>query len=100
MYISKTNPREMNFNRKSNPKIVREIYVNRLHDDFSLPKYKMYFDFENELKFSNLNVSFKYIKRPYHTLKTIFDVNVELASRWKAPKISAVIQDTSFCTGV
>ncbi|CCE26387.1 g364 [Yersinia phage phiR1-37] len=95
MYISRTNEREMNFKRKSNPKTVREIYTNLLHDDFSLPKYKMYFGFENELKFSNVTIMFKYVKRPFHSLQTIFDVNVEMSNRWKSPKVSAVIQDDS-----
>lgn len=96
MYISRTNEREMNFKRKSNPKTVREIYANLLHDDFSLPKYKMYFGFENELNFSNMSVMFKYVKRPFHTLQTIFDVDVEVGNHWKAPKVSVVVQDISF----
>jgi hypothetical protein len=95
MYISRTNENEMNFKRKSSPTTVREIYTNLLYDNFVLSKYKVYCDSENELHFSKkLMVSFKYIKRPYHSLKTLFDVEVE-NNGFRCPKVSAVIIDHS-----
>jgi hypothetical protein len=80
MFISKTNKDEMNFERKYNPISVRKTYTNLLHDNLTLTVYKLYFDASYKIDLKYVRVRFRFVKHPIHTIKSIFDIGVEVAN--------------------
>lgn len=90
MFISKTNKNEANFRRKSNPNSVRDIYANNLHDKLSLSVYKLYFDISYKIDLKYIRVKFRFVKHPMHTIKSVFDIGVEVANTHiPPPKITS-----------
>jgi hypothetical protein len=82
MFISKTNKNEINFKRKSNPLIVRDIYINNLYDKLTLYVYKLYFDVYCEIDLDQVKVEFKFVKHPIHTIRPLFGVKVEVVNEY------------------